>query len=491
MLTAVALILLALEGAAPATASAEPTVLSKDDGQGKVTLPEFSPDPAFEPSYRIESIEVRGNHKTRTSLILRELGLFTGDVVAANDPRVSVARLRLLALGFFLDVHLSLVRGEHRGLAKLVVDVEERGTLILDAIYLGTSDATDVWGGLAGTERNLLGTGLSVGAGLVGSTRPSVLGAEPGFASALRVAGPPAFFPGHLTFQGSLSLSHKSEFYRKAGNDDSASSADFVATNVRRVGGTLGVGRAITRTFFMMGEARLESIKATLPSDRQQVLPSGDNEPIAFEVRDGRSHVGSFTLLFDFDTRSDTVLPRNGHHVSLSLEGSADGLASSYSSLKGVAQSASYFPLRSGHVIGIHGFLGGIWGDAPYFDRFFVGDLNLLLPPRALGLNFSTQPSLDVLGTRMAAHRYENVAARALVEYAVPLWRRHGILYRGDAFAAFGVFGMSNPDHWRASAKSFSDVVSLDMTGDLGLRLDTTVGIFTLSVANAIGRIPF
>jgi hypothetical protein len=29
------------------------------------------------------------------------------------------------------------------------------------------------------------------------------------------------------------------------------------------------------------------------------------------------------------------------------------------------------------------------------------------------------------------------------------------------------------------------------LTADLGIRLDTYIGIFTLSVANAIGRIPF
>jgi len=30
-----------------------------------------------------------------------------------------------------------------------------------------------------------------------------------------------------------------------------------------------------------------------------------------------------------------------------------------------------------------------------------------------------------------------------------------------------------------------------DLTADLGLRLDTYVGIFTLSIANGLGRIPF
>jgi len=58
---------------------------------------------------------VRGNHKTRTDLILREIALSPGDTVAADDARVERARLRLLALGYFLDARLSMIKGERRG----------------------------------------------------------------------------------------------------------------------------------------------------------------------------------------------------------------------------------------------------------------------------------------------------------------------------------------------------------------------------------------
>ena len=293
------------------------------------------------------------------------------------------------------------------------------------------------------------------------------------------MSGPPAFFSGRLALQASFNISRGSEFIRTSGDDSSANPADFVAANVRRLGGAFGAGRALSRTFFLTGEARFESIRADRPSD----LP--------FAVREGQSHLGSLSVILDIDSRTDPVLPRGGHHISLSVEATTTALASSYGFVKGVAQASNYFPLRWGHVIGIHGYLGGIWGDAPYFDRFFVGDLNQLLPPRALGLNFSTQPSHDLLGTGIAAHRYDNLAGRALVEYAIPIWSRHGLLYRGDAFAAFGVFALSNPDDLRNRDLSLSHAVASDLTADLGIRLDTYIGIFTLSVANAIGRIPF
>ena len=99
-----------------------------------------------------------------------------------------------------------------------------------------------------------------------------------------------------------------------------------------------------------------------------------------------------------------------------------------------------------GHALGFHFFAGAIAGDAPFFDRFFIGDLNLLLPRRALGINFSTQPSRNLLGTTIAHHRYDNYAGRVLVEYAIPIWRRRGFVYGGDAFIAGACSG------WPATA---------------------------------------
>jgi len=489
MRLALAFIVFAVGSPAFAASAAPATDIGQAEAARATPLPEFPPDPAFEPNYKLEGIEVRGNLKTKTALILREVGLQVGDVVSANDARVGLARLHLLALGFFLDVHLSLVKGTERGQASLVVEVEERGTLILDALYLGTSQATSVWGGLAATERNLLGRGLSLGGGFVGSTRPQVAGAEPGFAGALHMAGPPAFFSGRLAMQASFNLSRGSEFIRTGGEAASADPANFVAANVSRLGGAFGAGRALSRTYFLTGEARVESIHADLPVRTSS--GGGLDTPVPFAVREGKSHLGSLSVILDIDSRTDPVLPRGGHHVSLSIEATSTAFASSYGFVKGVAQASNYFPLRWGHIIGIHGYFGGIWGDAPYFDRFFVGDLNQLLPPRALGLNFSTQPSHDFLGTNVAAHRYDNLAGRALVEYAIPIWSRHGLLYRGDAFVAFGVFALSNPDDLRNRDLSLSRAIASDLTADLGIRLDTTIGIFTLSVANAIGRIPF
>jgi outer membrane protein assembly factor BamA len=470
--------LLALLALLPSLARAQPSTEA---------IAPAAPD-GFTLRYTIERIEVRGNRKTRTELILHEVALSPGDTVTADDARVELARLRLLALGYFLDARLSMIKGERRGSAVLVIEVEERGTIILNAIHLGTSDATTLWGGLDVSERNLLGRGLSLGAGFVSSTRPRVAGSEPGLAFSLRMAGPPRLHG--LLLSGSAIFSQGSEFFRASGAADQPNPSDFVALNVRRVGGVVGVGAVLSRTAFLLGEGRFEAIRAEWPTLRDRDLGQGQSQPIVFPVRDGTSRLGTLALTLDLDSRSDPVLPRAGGHLVLSVEGATPACASQYTFIKTTAQGSLYFPLPVGHVIGVHGLLGDVVGDAPYFDRFFVGDLNLLLPPRAYGINFSTQPSRNFLGTRVADHRYDKLAGRLLVEYAMPLWRRHGLLYRGDAFAAFGVFAVTNPDDLRRAGASLGQRIPADLTADLGLRLDTYIGIFTLSVANALGRLP-
>ena len=114
-----------------------------------------------------------------------------------------------------------------------------------------------------------------------------------------------------------------------------------------------------------------------------------------------------------------------------------------------------------------------------------------LLPPRALELNFSTLNSRDIFNTIIESMRYENIAGRIAVEYSLSLFRRKHYVYGGDLFFRIGVFGLMSRQHFRQRETSIREAIPMDMTFDAGLRLDTAVGIFTLSVANALGRLPF
>ena len=112
------------------------------------------------------------------------------------------------------------------------------------------------------------------------------------------------------------------------------------------------------------------------------------------------------------------------------------------------------------------------------------------MPRRALGINFSTQAPPNFLGTSIEHHRYDDYAGRVLVEYAVPIWRRRGLVYGGDAFIAAGLLGMASDGDFTGPGNGFA-ALPIALTGDLGLRLDTYVGVFTISIANALSRSSF
>src|SRR6185369_14466137 len=179
-----------------------------------------------------------------------ELGLAPGDVVTPEDPRVRAAELRLLSLGFFLRVELRLTKGQHRGGAVrgavLVVEVEERGTIVLSALHLGTSEATTFLGGLDLTETNFLGRGIALAGGFVESTTPKVPESVRGQAYSLRVAGPPRRGAG-LVLSGSMLYVDGSEFHQAYGAEDEANPKLWVAQRTRRLGGTIGLGANLSR----------------------------------------------------------------------------------------------------------------------------------------------------------------------------------------------------------------------------------------------------
>ena len=189
---------------------------------------------------------VRGNHKTDKSIIVAEvaaLGLVQGAAVDASDPRVEAVRYRLLALGYFLDVRLSVTRGATRGGVVLVVEVEERGTIVINELFPSTSAATAFWGGADVSETNFLGRGINLGAGFVASTTPVVPGATRGLGLRLRAVVPPIGGPYGLSLSATALYNDGSEFYRVAGADDDPNPLNFVASRVKRAGGVLGVGK--------------------------------------------------------------------------------------------------------------------------------------------------------------------------------------------------------------------------------------------------------
>lgn len=428
----------------------------------------------FGPVILIEAIEIVGNEATATRIIRRALPFREGQSIRAGDPRLVEARYKVLALGYFRDVAFKLEKGSRRGQVVLTVVVVERGTVVLERIFFGRTEATPWWAGLDLTERNLFGTGLGLGGGFIVAGEGGAAGAQGQWSGQLRLDDPSIL---GAPFGAYLSLSHvdASEPFRVAGSPDDSNPENFETFNYTRNGAKGGVTYDLTPLSRIVTGLRVEGIEASLPAtvaEPELILAAG------------RSWLVNLSAGFDRDTRAHPILPWNGTRSVLHAELGSSALGGSYDYLSLIGQFGKWWALRDkDHVLSVHLTGALVLGDAPIFERLFVGDLNKLLTPRELGLVLSTRESLDLFGTGSDENRYGSIGGVAEAQYSRRLFRGGRHIYGGDIFFGVGLWTLG--DHEELSE------LSTDMFVDAGLRLDTELGIFELSLANGIGRIPF
>ena len=426
-------------------------------------------DADFGPVVEIERIEVIGNVLTGAHLIERALLVQPGDQLRTGDPRLRNSRFRVLALGYFVDAQLRLDRGSARGQVVLTVEVWERGTLILNRVFLGASQATPLWAGLDLGDGNFLGSGLTVSGAFVWAQAAAIEGAEEQWAVRLRY-GDPSVFGLPLGVSAAFLYNQASEPERRLGGVlfEPDAPDNYRAFDYRRVGGSAGVSWEVTRRISLLADARFELVDAGFSETGW--------------LRQGTSRVATLSLGLERDTRNDPVLPSSGDLAYVDLEAGGRLIGSSYGFSRVQARWQHWFPLPGRHVISLGAGVGVVSGHAPGFDLLHVSEFDRLLPPRPLDLSVSTQRPLDVFGQNSPAPRYGKLGGVAELEYRYRLFRRTRVVYGGDLFVGAGVFGLQGPQ--RALDRA------LDLAFDLGVRLDTEVGIFEVSFANALGRIP-
>jgi outer membrane protein insertion porin family len=445
--------------------------------------------------YTLEGIEVRGNKSTRARVVLRYVPLHAGDVLDVNDPELSLTRFRLLGTGFFRDVQLSLRRGTQRGYVVLVVDVVERNTIVVDNVWLGLSEDVNsdgsarpltAYGGAAVTETNLVGTGIALGGAFAV--------ADQQFALRARIADP-QFLKTTWIADTEFLYNSARDFF---GNGDvlvydptQSSAQDFAVAQYQRLGGRIGLGHDLGVSSQVFFDYRLEKIDASFPlaaSDHYGL----DVEPIDFLLQPGSSVLSTLRTTFVHDTRDQHFLPTSGQYASAMVE-AAPPLGSDYPYAKLVLTGSQWLALPWGHVLRLEGFAGGVFGNAPLFERFYVGDFSDLLPDRALDLNFDSRPAPNLLSTDIVEVRYGNYAAKIDAEYRVPVYRGRRSIYGVDLFASFGLYSVFNQEEIVDRPRGYQGfaTVPVDLTFNAGLRIDTQAGGFVLGIGNLVGFVPF
>lgn len=460
--------------------------------------------------YEIEAVRVHGNRRTSDRVILRYVPYQPGDQLEVDDEHLELTRFRLLGTGFFSDVQLSLTKGAKRGLVVLNVTVVERNTIVVNDLWLGLSaDARldgakrplTAFGGADVAETNFFGTGISLGGGVAVADRQQAYRlrfVDPSFLRSAWIVSASLLYNNARDFFGTCtpltgqSCAGKVQYDPAPGE---STTTDFAVALYSRTGFELGAGYDLGTSTRLRGAYHLEVVNASLPAAASQYR-GYDQEPIEFHLINGRSVLSLLSLQLEDDTRDDPILPTRGYLVQLGLDLGLSSLASDYAFLRFQGRGSKYWTLPWGgdqrHVFRLDGFAGAITGDAPLFMRFYVGDLSDFLPDRALDLNFDRRPSPNFLRTNVSEMRYEELAARLVGEYRIPIYRGHRSVYGIDFFASAGFFALGSKRDFTEPARGFGGFsrFPIDLTFNLGLRISTNAGGFLLGFSNAIGAFP-
>ncbi len=466
----------------------EPTEPVLGDSETLKTDQEQSPRG---PRYALEKVEIHGNKKTARKVILHYIEIKAGEVFSADDMRLEKARYRLLASGLFHSVELSLKRGAKRGFAVLIVNVKERNTIVVQDIVFGFSEITP-YGSLDVAERSFLGTAVNVSAAVVISRDQ--------YGYRLRF-GDDHFLNTDFGLHAEGLYSHTRDFFGTRGvcvddcNDTigtaNSNYDDYAVMKYNRAGLRVGTGYNLLGDNFVSIDYRFEILEADVPVAGSHIS-FGERQPIVFgHLLPGHSILSSLILGVVRDTRDNFYLASEGSRTAFAVELATEILGSSYNFSKFTLGHDVYFPLGRGHSIKLALFAGLIMGDAPFFDQFFVGDFSSFVPSRVLEMNFShLQPNL--LETAIAEMRYEDLSASIGIQYSIPFYRGHGFFYGVNGFIGLGVFFLSSREYMKMDPKGYEgyQVVPMDLTANLGIKVDTEVGLFVFSLANLFRLIP-
>ena len=446
--------------------------------------------------YTLEAVQVRGNTRTERRVVLRYVPFKPGAVLDVDDPEVELSRYRLLGTGFFRDVQFSLKKGSARGLVVLVIDVTERNTIVINDVSMGlAADAgrngrvrrLSGYAGLDVAETNLAGTGITLGGAMAVASEQL----------ALRVRFlDPAFLGTRWMVGGSLLYNDAQDYFGTSQVEWTYPGADTqydsAVVDYTRFGGSLGVGRDLSVSTQLWLHYRLESLNANYPYSASQVRGFA-TEPIDFDIIRGRSVLSTLRGTLQVDTRDHPFLPTRGSFSTITTEVGLLPSGRDYDYARVDAQTSRWFklPWRE-HVLRLSAFAGAISGDAPFFEQYYVGDFSDFLPDRVLGITFDHRYPKNFLGTSIVEVRYGKYAFDLNAEYRIPLYRGHHTVFGIDFFGSGGLYSVASDRDLTHPPRAYTGFarVPLDLTFNLGFRMDTSAGGFVFAFSNVLGFRP-
>lgn len=486
------------EGAAPIAPTAPPAPEAQP--RLRTTIVPATSAPADDSTsvavrYTLERIVVRGNQRTHERVVLRYLPFKPGSLIDVDNPDIRLARFRLLGTGFFKDVQFSLEKGSNRGMVILVVDVIERNTIVLNDVWMGVAADADnegrsqpltAYAGLDVAETNLFGMGVTLGGAMAVAEEQLALRArflDPGFLGSPWMTSATFLYNDARDFFGNAQVRYS--------DPDLEELTEYAVMRYERLGGALGVGRDLSNVLQLWLHYRLENVDADFPLQASHVR--GDEvEPIDFDIIRGQSLLSTLRATLQLDTRDHPFLPTTGWFLSATGEVGMSWLGSDYTYQRTDVHASHWWQLPWQHVVRLELFGGAISGDAPFFEQYYVGDFSDFLPSRILGVNFDRRPPPNFLGTQIVEVRYGEFAAKIGAEYRLPLYRGHRSIFGIDLFGSGGIYSVFGRRELDSPASGYrgTELVPVDLTANLGFRMDTAAGGFVFAFSNVLYFVP-
>lgn len=450
--------------------------------------------------YTLERIEVRGNSRTRTRVILRYLKFKPGDILDVDDPELTLTRYRVLGTGFFRDVQFALRKGSRRGQVVLVVEVVEGNTIILNDFGMGLSSDADnngktrpltAYGGLDVAYTNLAGTGITLGAAVAVANEQTAL--------RMRFLDP-SFLGSPWMVSGSIVRNQARDFFGTTShvnwvdwNITPKPDSSYAIVDYSRFGGSLGVGRDLSTSTQLWIYYRLETIETHKPVSASETR-GGEVSPIEIDLRAGRSVLSTVRATFQLDTRDHPFLPTSGWYVSTWGELALQPFGSDYDYQRFDISASHWWKIHGvSHVLRLQTFAGvEAGGEVPFFDQYYIGDFTDFRAPRMLGLNFERRPPPAVFGGIIREQRYGQYAAKLGLEYRIPVYRGSRSVYGIDLFMSSGLWSLIKRSDLVRMPRAYTGTsrIPLDLTANVGVRMDTSAGGLTFAFSNILGFIP-
>ncbi len=402
--------------------------------------------------FRIGQILPRGNTRTQDKVILRELRVSPGDLYDSGKLQDATERLRGTPL--FQGVKLTPI-GSDPDSRDILIEVEEARTATL-TFGAGVNSNGGIAGNITYTQRNFdimnwptSWSDFRTDRSFVGAGQTLRMSFEPGTTTtnaSIRFVEP-WILDQPYSFTGDLYLRTR---VRDVYNDD-------------RYGARAAFGHRFTDEWSASVAFRFENVD----------INSIDDKPIrAFEILEENGEHGLTSLAFSVrrDTTTGGVLPSKGTNTQVSWE-SFGVFGGDYTFQRFNASHDAYFTLYEDlidrkTILTLHGDVGYIAGDAPFFERFYAGGINSIRGFAFRGVTPRSGPDDDGIGGKFSFTGTAEVSFPVVDD-----------LLRGVVFTDFGMVEPSFEFGTFRSSVGAGVRITLPVLGQVPIAIDFAVPI--------------